>query len=808
MDPSEQPVALRRPKRRAAEAVSPLKPTGSSITTGTPSKRRSSKRVRFSDSFIPSTTATLAAPAPSSGTTGLTPAVQKQRLASPRRRVSTPAPSRDNGGPVLLPSSPSVEGELQFTPLRQALGDRMQRRIRRNHLSEEVNEFETDKREMSKLRKDIKLKDEELKRMRAELEEVRSDKQSPCSSEQGAQTDLASSRISEIEQELDHLRRSFQEFHENPAIFDNGVLPVHDEPWSHVQRGTGTGPRSDSGDTVQIFEDSVDQYASAPRLSSSYAHQDAQDAAIMGLELESARQVKQSLLGSFSRRSTLDASDLHFADSPSRPTAHMSSPMPKVPNDLYANLAKQLKVANARAEDAELALEALEGEVRALCSSFSEGDAQLGLKALADHFRAIRLELERLMPGESTVGLTDNAALFPDLVSKLKTVMTDLNEKATELHNMRTQERNLRSNFEHSIQSYDKAANKIKCLGEELDKMAEEMLEIRVRAKRAEDERDEIGRDNDKLRESLNSYRDEVKRLEDLITTMEAEHRVALQDVRTESTSFREEMDAKVAAETTGRRKAEESAVSRLRKIQELEEKLQDARERAAHVEKELNIEVGGLNSRIGALSTALQSANEETGRLRKLLKKCETKYREEVYRGEETVSKMRDEMIKAAARVAESSKAHRRKSKVGLANWELESDDVAVDEHGVPMTPSSVVRFAHYSEVQDLGDEDGEEDDDADNDSVPGSVEVSRGRKKSVLLTPAQNLAKRKGKRKYDSGIGISESSPAADDFDDSGLATPDLSSETDFDVDMEMEEEQQQQQQQQQQQRAQMAF
>lgn len=664
----------------------------------------------------------------------------------------------------------------------------MQRRIRRNHLSEEINEFEHDKREMSKLRQQITAKDEELKRMRAQLDEERSKSSSP-STENGAQTELDGSRISEIEQELDHLRRSFQEYHDNPANFeDQGIVPGNDEDWNGVPRGVGSGPRSEGGDTIQIYEDSVDPRSSTQQLSSNYTYQDAQDAAIMGLELESARIAKQSLLGSFSRRATLDASDLHFADSPSKPAAHVSSPMPKVPHDLYTSLFKQLKAANNRAEDAELALEALEGEIRALCSSFSEGHAQQGLKSLADQFRAIRLELENLMPGESTVSLTDNAGLFPELVSKLKAVMSQLNEKTTELQNMRTQERNLRGNFDHSLQALEKANSKVKRLEDEIDNMAEEMLATRVRAKRIEDERDEKIQDNDKLKAALDSYRNEITQLEGLISTMEAEHLVALEDVRTESKSFREETEAKVNAEITGRQKAEESAVTRLRKIQELEDKLQDAKERAARVEGELNQEISGLNSRVGTLSTALQAATEETRRLKKLLSKCEKKYRDEVYRGEEAVSQMREQIIKAATRVAEGSKAYRRKSKVGLANWELESDDIATDEHGVPMTPSSVVRFADYSEVQDLGEEDGEESveggEDDDDDRVPGSVEMSRGKKKSVLLTPALNIkTKSKGRRRYDSGIGISDS-PEASDLDDSGLATPDLSSDVEMDV------------------------
>lgn len=686
----------------------------------------------------------------------------------------------------LLPSSPVIEGEVQFTPLRQALSGRMQRRIRRNRLSEEVNDFEHEQREMARLRKEIQAKDEEAKRLRAELEQSRSKSTSPRSTK-AVDPETASIRINEIESELDQLRRSFQEFHDNPTNFeDEGIGAGSEQPWDDVPRGSSSGPRSEGGDTIQIYEDSIDPFSSTQQLSSNFAHQDAQDAAIMGLELESARRAKQSLLGSFSRRTTLDASELHFADSPGKPIAHAPSPMPKVSTDLYTALSKELKAADSRAEDAELALESVEGEIRVLCSAFCDGDSHAKLTSLANHFRSIRLEFENIMPGESALSLNDNASLLPEIVSKLKGVIAELSEKSTELQNMRAQERTLRGNFDHSLQALEKATAKVKTLEDDVDKMSGEMLEIRIRAKKAEDSRDEARQDNDKLRVAMESYRRDITQLESLIQTMEAEHRVALEDVRNETKSAREEMEARASAEKLGRQKAEESAVGRLKKIQELEEKLQDAKERAERVGQELEGNVEGLKRRVGSMSLALQTANEEASRLRKLLKKCEKKYRDEVYRGEELVAKTRADMIKAAAKVIEDGKAHGRKSKVAFANWELESDDVMTDEHGVPMTPSSVVRFADYSEVRDLGEQDGEDEEEEveeceDDDHVPGSVEVARGKKKSVQLTPAAIRVTSKtvkGKRRYDSGIGINDSSDV-EDIDDSGLVTPDLSSD-----------------------------
>ncbi|KPI45803.1 uncharacterized protein AB675_805 [Cyphellophora attinorum] len=789
--------ALRRSKRRAAEAVSPLSPIHKPDivhTSSTPTKR-GSKRVRFSTGSDDATGNMSLAP----GSTGLTPAVSKHRLATPksRRRVSTPAPKRSVSTPVVLPpSSPLIEGELQIVPLRQALDSRMQRRIARNGMAEEVEAYYRDKKQDKQQVKDmqaqIDAKDAELKALKFKVADTAKPTRSLSPVREEAETSpTLDPRIADVEEELSLLRRSFQEFEEAniPSLADDdeGIFGGSDD-WIDVPRDSSSGPRSESGDTIQIYEDhdSV-QHPSTTRLSSI---NDAQDATTMGLELASARQAKKSFLQSSFGRRSLDASDIQFADSPSKPTAHVSSPMPKVNGDVLAMLNKQLKAANAHADDTELALQALEGEVRALSSGFTDDqDALTALKALADHFRSVRLELERLLPGEIPIGLTANHALLPELTKKLKDALGQLAQRTSELQNLRNQEKTLRGNFDQTTIACHAAQKKADELEKSFDELNETLLNERLRASRAEGERNQIDRDNTTLRCSLDSYRQEVSRLEGLIVTMEAEHQLALKDMRSQNDEKITELEAKAAAETTGRRAAEDSAVSRLRKIQELEDKLQQAKEHAAEVESSLHQEIDNLDSRVSSSSKALAVAEQEVNRLRKLLKKVEKKYRDEVFRGEEVVRETREDIMNAAARFMARSKSHRRTSKVSLANWELESDDLQMDEAGLPMTPSSTVRFADYSEVRDLvsSDFDEEEVAESDDEYVPGSVETVRGKKRSVPLTPAQTLGgKRKSRRKYDSGIGIDDGmSDDEGDLDDSGLATPDLSSEADIEMD-----------------------
>ena len=679
-------------------------------------------------------------------------------------------------------SSPTSEFDYaQFTPLKQALDERCKRRLRRNGLSEVVNEYQSEKRDNTHLRHEIRRKDQELKQLRDELDKAR---QQEHTSEQSRQAEDVQSKVDEVEAELSQLRHSF------------GVEPQELEVnWDHLPR-RGNGPRSEGGDTIPIFEDDADPYQTDP-LPPPVRAEDRVEATLMSLELASARQAKHDMLNSFSRNSrSFESTDLHFADSPSRPKTS-SANADVTPRTFATDLQKQFRLAKSRADDAELALSALEGEVRALgFSSSSDSSAMGSLAALADQFRAIRLDLERLMPGETTISF-NNPALFPELVKKIRQLTNHLSTRDQELKTLRDQEKNLRGNFEHAIVAAGKAETKIKELEKSIDDAAEETLHVRMRSQQLEKDLYARDSDNAKLKSALEKYRDEVSRLETLIVQVEEDHKVAMAKVQSSAQNWETmagDLEAKTAAETLGRREAEESAVTRLSKIQELEDALNKAREEAENTSEQLQSmqekgsrhsqDLGERNTRISNLSTALTSAEAEVTKLKAINQKLEDQYRSEVDEGQRAVEYMQHQMIKAATRITEQGKGYKRGSKVRLANWELESDDYPVGDDGMPMTPASTVRFADPEDDEDV--EQGGEASSPASEHLPGSVEMGRGRKR-LPLTPALGL-KRRGRRRYDSGVGMS---PLGEESEaeayDSGFVTPDFSSEADVDMSVE---------------------
>ncbi|MCJ1259010.1 hypothetical protein MMC24_006844 [Lignoscripta atroalba] len=178
----DRPIALRRKRRHStaltnphprnhaegdASATSPQQARVPHHVATTPTKPNPMKRVRFSDPGPESTTSPVS--------TGLTPFVKRTSLKvsvplssprllakSPRRRLSLSLK------PVTSPASslptPPLSGEIQFAPLRQILDDRVKRRLRRNHLSNELNQLEAERRtdaerkhEIQKLREELAL---------------------------------------------------------------------------------------------------------------------------------------------------------------------------------------------------------------------------------------------------------------------------------------------------------------------------------------------------------------------------------------------------------------------------------------------------------------------------------------------------------------------------------------------------------------------------------------------------------------------------------------------------------------------------
>lgn len=841
----DQPIALRRGKRRS-DAISPSKPTATSSALHssdkgaphTPSRTRSKKRVRFSNpgSHIA---------ASSAASSGLTPYIGRANLSTPRRRASTPAAARNESL------------EIQFTPFRAVLDDRTQRRLRRNGLSQEMNAYESERKDKAQLEKALRAKDNELEELKKQLEAAQHEN---AVANHSTVEELSSSQKI-VEAELEDLRQSFNEGN-TPAGFDDDM----DINWDAVNVHKAVAPpcpASDSGDTIPIYDDDaavLEPYTpdGRNRISTNSEPVDTtidEEILAMALDLESAKQEKRKLFNEVRGHipTNLGAS-LHFEDSPAPSTQEQqqrqpslttsTTSLPSPPKTFYADLSKTLKSTIHRAENAELALHNLEADLRTLGFSPSDDDSSTSsiLDNIRAHFRQARLDLERALPGETPSGLRESAQVLPEAISKLKLLSRRVQEREAELRSMLEQQRTLKGNFEGGLRAAERANERIKELEDAVEEGADDLLAMRMKLQATE--KDGVEKDHTiaSLITALEKYRSDVTRLEGLVIQLENEQSFKVQETHNSSTSERiEDLEAKVAAESTGRHKAEESAVQRLAKIEALNAALEAANADASALqiqlstleaqkaESELKLQqstqekdqqhatsLQHLNTRLSTLSTALATSQAESTRLNAQVEKLQSRLQISEDASTRAVEALWQEQIRALTKCSEVRKSYVRGCKVRGANWEMEDeDDVAeASGEGGPLTPVSLVRFVDVEDDEGEAGADREGSEDVNGEGeVEGRVEMERGRRRSRSSSVKKsNLSRglgiemgmgraldatRKGrsggagqrrKRRLDSGIGMGCLGEEEEEMEtDTEMLSSDAilpSSDSDFDI------------------------
>ena len=221
----DRPIAVRRKRRSSSlaahEAVTDHGQEQSSNMTNQPTAgsaqtpKKPKKRVRFSDPGPNSSTEA------SSASTGLTPALKRTsflqdsitgsivtpRLLSekPRHRRSLPVLSSVSPSPSLSPPvTPYLSGEIQFAPLRQVLDERSKRRIKRNKMSEEMNEIEMEQgSRMSKAQMREKML--ELQNQLAAAQQLQNETHDSFKQEMSDEE-----RVRELEQELETVKQALR----------------------------------------------------------------------------------------------------------------------------------------------------------------------------------------------------------------------------------------------------------------------------------------------------------------------------------------------------------------------------------------------------------------------------------------------------------------------------------------------------------------------------------------------------------------------------------------------------------------------
>ncbi|KAI4289911.1 MAG: hypothetical protein L6R35_000827 [Caloplaca aegaea] len=604
----ERPLAMRRKRRTSTRLVDPeahaaedniiqqneAENAGNSISPDppkTPGNRK--KRIRFSDPLEH-----LA-----SSSTGLTPAMNRTKLLpassvrAARKRLSLPSQlmipaASPRANQFNITPSPTI---VQFAPLRQAIEPRMMRRLKRNHMADEVNDIYAEKRK-SKLGLQQELED-----IRKELALAKGHGNEAPNAQAATMAD--DERIAELESELDSLK---QEMRERSANIDATIPLQADEDEGMVDGGFGNDG-----------EDFLEQ-------------------AVQAGSVDSATTTDQAL----SPTVVVEASTQVDLPSPS----------------------------------------------------------------LSDICRSARLSFEYLFPGENSIGLevSDPQPLIEAMISRAQALKDELARVEQRITVSKTAESNMTRNFKTALVQLESVRGHFKVLSEacEAEKERARSSELEVstmearcenaneRRRAAEHQRNEHRRSIERLQPALEYYQHEVKELTQTIMDLETTHETALKTVRAEHAddsdaalacqqiAFEEaksDLEARVAAETTGRRKAEQSAVERLDRIKELENHQQEL-QAAVHekqsiirgLESELEAtrsshesEVGQLNVRIGKLVSDLSSANMELTIYRQETARLANVLEQEKAAGIQAVEAIRSEVRACATKADVVREAH-----------------------------------------------------------------------------------------------------------------------------------------------------
>ncbi|KAM0265611.1 hypothetical protein ACHAQJ_000043 [Trichoderma viride] len=550
------PIALRRGRRCSARinVKSEQCPVGSAAPR-TPHRRKRS--VRHSD------------PCLSIFSSGLTPMVRRTSLTTPKSRRSA-APTGSAGGSRRLvnttsSSAPRLNSQPGVLNLHQTVDGRVERRMRRNGLRDMLNKIDLEKRRkeqsaqahIAKLKAELKARDREIYEL------------------QNATMIIDTDRMWGLEQQVNELRGQVA----RKSVAKEDATQYYSWP--------NTPSNASTDDLMDVARDE-DHFGDITRLQ---------------LQASTPSRARSSFLTPPATSPTMPASPCSNNVSPT-PAPHVDAQM-NFPDSDRAQLEEEIaslefevqkltatldsynalgrRISDALSNrppergSAFSPLETIENQVQLLLQTMSERaaavtrltaaiselgfsgtDASEMIMSLASGFRAARLELEYLTPGEITLPLTFHGAEVLDLLlTRLRTLAKKTREDEDSIDEYHEIEQSLRKQLDSRNSVMDDLNAKIAEAYHTLDEKDDHIREL------------EVG--NDRLKGAVDGYVRDITELERLVERMESEYR--------ESTN----------THTARQKSSEELLTAKNATIAELEAKIEEAVAQTAELLNEMS---------------------------------------------------------------------------------------------------------------------------------------------------------------------------------------------------------------------------
>lgn len=572
MSDLDMPIALRRQPRRshvgaAATAIKAEEPAASPPIRVPKTPRRQPKAVRFSD------------PGPSSST-GLTPSIRRTCIGTPnsrRRRASTPSGPRCGPSPHAAATAVSSWSGAPAAPacLHQTADGRVERRIRRSNLRDLLNRLEQQKKrsarmaqaEIGSLQAEIKMRDRDIYEL------------------QNATVVIDTDRIWHLEQQVEQLKEELQRRSaapDTPRSSSQAGRTCYDwtlaarDPFVDDEEATEAAPDEECFGDMTMAQ----LAASTPsRARSSFPTPPATSPALPATPCWRTPPVAPAPSHAGVQACLADPAKEQLEEELAslQLEVHKLATTLESYQSLGERVADRLSSVMPSAVGAASGVEALERQIEGLVQAMSDGTAALAhltssiadigfpgcdasdmVTALAAGFRAARLELEYLTPGELVLPLSSHGAQVLDLLlSRLRVLAKEVQEDEATIDEYHEIEQSLRKQL-------DARVSVIEGLKLEMYKAEGIFSEKNAMIK-------ELRVGNQRLNGAVAGYTRDIAELEKLIERMEQDAQAIKGTNQARQQSDRQTLAAKEAS------------------IAELEEKLQDAMRRTTSLQLEIS---------------------------------------------------------------------------------------------------------------------------------------------------------------------------------------------------------------------------
>jgi len=635
---------------------------------------------------------------------GLTPHLD--RVGASRSRFTTARRAR-----MSMPAQLHIErvdeidenhtNHVQFAPLTQVLDNRARRRLRRSHLSQEVNSFEDhqkkDKKMFLELRRQLREQDEKIRDLEYRLEARRL-----------GEIDLSDAHADELQVELDEARQQIDELRASSLY--NG----------------------DDNDTGAALSDDDD------------------DALIMvnpeELHLSQDLDMEPMTTGKYTERALEIASQMTLESLPTLSQLNRDSLMEgesivvdRIDDQVVERYERELKQMSQTLGESQGALRVITIALQNL-RYVEPGASSIDiLTKLRQGFEDLRAETEKFFPG-TTAGLT-NQQLHRKIPELFSGIFYELNEKLTMLHDSQKTEVLLRRQYEGVLDLLGESEERVKELERNvftLDKTNEDKqraildLEEQNAALTALTNEQEIklsqqdaqiaGLQNDneekdtsleRLREALEQYRVDLDHVTTTATEFETTHHEMIARMEQEHAAAMQDLEAERAAEQEGRLAAEADVDQKNEYIEQLEESI-------TRLETEVNnitAEISALMQRLSDETVARQDAEQDRDQqVEQVYQHANT-----IENLNETITELREQLADARENLA-AERAQREKTEADLDEAKTSIEELSTRLHNTGIQANELrsklfqLQQEKEAAISDLEQEAEEREDDLNN--------------------------------------------------------------------------------------------